>query len=115
MIGADVIRAIIDQYEKYGWQLRRVLLTGEMHRALEADLSELFGDAEITVSDLNAAWFSRSSRADLMAWELRLLDDFPFALVEVVHLNATPAALATAQAGVESRMKERIAPSQRGH
>ena len=82
MIDAEQIREIIATYKKHGWNLSRVLLSGELEKKL-FDLAEnLFGDAEIVSSEIDAVWFSRKSRNDRIAWEIRLLSEKPFALFE---------------------------------
>ncbi len=80
MIGEQQINEILAQYKKHGWNLRRVLLSAETSENLSASL---FKQTEIVASELNAAWFSRSSKEGREAWELRHLSATPFALVEV--------------------------------
>ena len=87
MISADGVRAIIAQYEKFGWRLRRVLVTEELREYLGNEISGHFRNADVVDSDLDAAWFSRPSRGAGVAWEVRMLDDLPFALVEVVDVD----------------------------
>lgn len=84
MISAEGISALVAQYEKFGWRLRRVLLSPELRKQLGETAPSLFRSAEIIASDLAAAWFSRPSLETGVAWEIRRLDDVPFALVEVV-------------------------------
>lgn len=71
---------IVAQYAKHGWKLRRVLLSSDPDDAVRAAA----GDAEIRRGRQNALWFSRRSRPDAEAWELRRLDGSPFALVAVI-------------------------------
>lgn len=80
MISEEQIREIIAQYEKHGWSLRRVLLSAANGGELPA---APFGSAAVVASELNALWFSRASFEEREVWELRLLADTPFALVEV--------------------------------
>ena len=81
MIGREQIEQIIAQYAKHGWKLRRVLLSEALRQKL-AGAAEKFDDAEIFPAELDAAWFTRSSRPGITAWELRHLSTAPFALVE---------------------------------
>lgn len=84
MIGEQQIREILAQYEKHGWNLRRVLLS----ESVEANsATALFGQAEIVSSELNALWFSRVTFEEREAWELRHLSETPFALVEVFEAD----------------------------
>lgn len=80
MITAEQIREILSLYAKHGWILRRVLLSDNLRDSLADDL---FGNAEIVASRLDALWFSRASANDREAWEIRHLSKTPFALVEV--------------------------------
>jgi len=80
MIGDWQVQEILKQYNKHGWNLRRVLLSVQTRENLPA---ALFGQAEIVSSRLDAAWFSRRSLEGRETWELRHLSTVPFALVEV--------------------------------
>lgn len=73
------IESIIAQYEKHGWRLRRVILTEESQTTLGRD-SDVFQQAEVVSSDLDAAWFSRVSDPGKETWELRRLGPAPFAI-----------------------------------
>ncbi len=84
MISEPAIREILALYRKHGWILRRVLLSAELKIALAENLDSVFGQAEIFSSDLDALWFSRSSRPESEAWEIRYLNETPFAMVEVI-------------------------------
>ncbi len=79
MISGKEIGEILSLYAKHGWILRRVLLSDKLRESLT---EELFGDAEIVSSKLDALWFSRVSNKN-EAWEIRHLSNTPFALVEV--------------------------------
>ncbi len=94
MIDAAAIGGIIALYRKHGWTLRRVLLSEPLQESLSTAAADIFGDAEVRASELDAAWFSRSSRPNCTAWEIRHLSETPFALVEVIddHIDAEDAA-----------------------
>ncbi len=80
MIDAEKAREILKQYEKHGWTLRRVLLSGAPEDF--SSLENLFG-APVVSSAINALWFSRAAANGGEAWELRRLSVAPFALVKV--------------------------------
>ncbi len=80
MIDRVVVGEIIAQYDKHGWTLRRALLSHEG----ASILADILGDVEVKHSDFNALWFSRRSKPESEAWELRRLTVLPFALVAVV-------------------------------
>lgn len=85
MIDAAAFREIIALYDKHGWKLRRVLLSAPLKNGLAAEIPP---GVEVKDSALDAAWFSRSSRPESMAWEVRHLSKTPFALVEVIENDA---------------------------
>ena len=82
MIDAEQIREIIATYKKHGWNLSRVLLSGELLEQLSESAENLFNNAEIISSEIDAVWFSRKSKNDRTAWEIRRLSENPFALFE---------------------------------
>ena len=84
MIDASAIAEIITTYKKYGWILRRVLLSPELAEKLGDSADTLFGDAPISDSAVDAAWFSRPPAVGEVAWEIRYLGDIPYALLAKV-------------------------------
>lgn len=84
MIDAAAISEILSLYKKHGWTLRRVLLSEQLQREMADEGDDIFGSVEITASSLDAAWFSRKSKPEFEAWEIRHLSSTPFALVEVL-------------------------------
>ncbi len=107
MIDAEQIREILSLYKKHGWNLRRVLLSNELRVSLNEDLQKLFSDAELVSSPfLNAAWFSRASRASRETWELRHLSETPFALLEVFDAETDEETREKARKEVETRLLE---------
>lgn len=85
MIEAAAISEILTQYKKHGWTLRRVLLSQKLREKLSPAAPDVFGEVEIIDSSLDAAWFSRRSKPEFEAWEIRHLSSTPFALVEVLE------------------------------
>lgn len=86
MIKATDISEILATYEKYGWQLRRVLLTKELKATLTEDP---FGETEVFDSDIDAAWFSRPPTGKSVAWEIRHLSALPYALLEQIDESSS--------------------------
>ena len=103
MIDAAVVGEIIAQYEKHGWKLRRALVS----KAPKSTLAYFDGAVAIVDSDLDARWFSRKSKPESEAWELRRLIGTPFALVTVVPTDATADELEASLAQIETDMRER--------
>lgn len=85
MIAESSVREILALYEKHGWILRRVLFSEELKAALADRCEGLFGRVGISPSGIDALWFSRASRPESEAWEIRHLSETPFALVEVIN------------------------------
>lgn len=106
MISEPSIRAILSLYEKHGWILRRVLLSAELKTALAENIDKLFEPVEIFSSDLDALWFSRSSRPESEAWEIRHLSETPFALIEVIDSDLTDSERNNALKSAEIKMSE---------
>lgn len=81
----ESIKAIIDQYARHGWGLRRALLSRDSIARIWPNIAS--GDPDITLieTDNEALWFSRRSLRDREAWELRKLSGSPFALVAVLE------------------------------
>ena len=103
MIDAAVVGEIITQYEKHGWKVRRALLSPDSR-----NLSSHFDESvDMIESDFDALWFSRRSKPESEAWELRRLSSTPFALVTVVPTDAVSGELEAALAQIESDMRER--------
>jgi hypothetical protein len=107
MIDIATIRSIIEQYEKFGWELRRVLLTSGLQEKVETAQNELFDGVEVRQSDLDAVWFTRAAKNGGMAWELRALQESPFALIEVVDRDITADELELTLAATEQTLRER--------
>lgn len=106
MIDANEIKEILATYKKYGWDLRRVLLTAE----LKNNVGEVFADVPVTDADIDAAWFSRPPQTGAIAWEIRHLSTAPYALLE--HLDEADADFEVALLGVQERLREAVTKKQ---
>lgn len=100
----ELIREIAETYQKHGWTLRRVLLKKE---TLEKTGVSFETDAPVSVSEIDALWFSRLSAAG-EAWELRRISRQPFALFEVLSKNISDEERNRVLSAAEKRMRERI-------
>ena len=103
MIDKTAVAEIIATYKKYGWLLRRVLLTDSLRATLGDDIRTLFGGVPVIASDIDAAWFSRPPQAGPTAWEVRHMSPNPYALLEHVDENST--AFEEQLAAVEARLR----------
>ncbi len=115
MIDAPAIKEILALYKKHGWTLRRVLLSATLQKKLSAVGQEIFGDVEVTTSPFDAAWFSRSSRPQSEAWELRLLSNEPFALVAVLDDGLDAVEVREIMQNTELRMMQTAQSGARSH
>ena len=109
MITEKQIAEILSLYKKHGWKLSRVLLSAELEKNLSGKLENLFGAAEIASSKMDAAWFTRTSKNNRTAWELRRLSDAPFALFEVFDLETDENFKQEKLRETENRMLEKFA------
>lgn len=106
MINERQTRDILLLYKKHGWNLRRVLLSEASREILSGSLENLFGDAEIILSAVDAAWFSRASGLACEAWELRRLSGAPFALVEIFESDDDEDVREEARKEMETRLRD---------
>jgi hypothetical protein len=93
--------AIIATYERHGWRARRALTAAakaEWEAHLDLPTSEFRG--------FDAIWFSRRSRPDAEAWELRLIGGRTFALVVVLPDTFDDEEREAALLDVEDRMND---------
>jgi hypothetical protein len=97
------ITQIIDQYKKHGWNLSRVLLSASSRNSIDAGV---FGHAPIIESDLDAAWFTRSSTPGHITWELRALSGTPFAVLEVFDVFTADDEREERLKAVEQRLRQ---------
>lgn len=92
MINAQEIKEILKTYNKYGWTLRKILLSNEYKNRLDnATIKDLFGDVGISESKTDGALFSRDSNNNKVAWELRYLNSNPFAVFELIDPESSDA------------------------
>lgn len=106
MINERQTREILRQYEKHGWNLRRVLLSARTAEFLPDSLKDIFGAAEIVSSEIDAAWFSRASGNGNEAWEIRRFGGTPFALIEVFESEDEEEVREEARQEMETRMSQ---------
>ena len=113
MTDPAAIAAIIEQYEKHGWKLRRVLISSELADALRD--SAAFPGADVRPSPHDGLWFSRRSLPDREAWELRRISAAPFAVVEVIPDGLTEEERDELLSEAEERMFDAARPKETSH
>lgn len=104
---SELTSGIVETYQNYGWQLRRVLLRPEIRAELEQE-TLLLGTAEIVDSTVDGLWFSRNSHNNREAWELRLLAENPFALFETFEQDETEEQREEMRQEMEARLREHV-------
>ena len=107
MIAAAAIGEIIRTYVKHGWILRRVLLTAKLRKSLGETSGELFSEVKICDNNIDAAWFSRPQLKGEIAWEIRILSETPFAMLEYADESADDFEQKLLE--VETRLAETVA------
>ncbi len=108
MITEAQIAEILSLYKKHGWTLSRVLLSAELEKNLSEKREKLFGSAEIISSRIDAAWFTRPSKNNNVAWELRHLSNTPFALFELFGADADEEFRRETLSEMENRLIEKF-------
>ena len=106
---SDLIKEIVNTYRKHGWQWRRALVRPENRQELNSAFDpQLMERIAIAEGELDALWFSRGSRADREAWELRLVAENPFALFETFEKDETEEQREEMRKEMEARMKNKL-------
>ena len=104
---ACLIPEIAATYRKHGWTLRRILLSENARQAAENVLPKHGADVIVETAEINALWFSRCSGANGEAWELRRVNDAPFALFENFPLGESEEVREAKRREIERRMQEK--------
>ncbi len=107
MDALQLMRDIINTYERHGWKVRRVLLRPETLESISTR-DQIYG--ELRESAFDALWFSRPSHAKREAWELRLISEQPYALFEAFEADESEEDREAARLEMENRMREHAMP-----
>ena len=100
----NILIEIISTYEKYDWTLREILVSEDSTEDFDAYLRTKFKDIEIRPSAIPAAWFSRPSKHDQVAWELRFIGEQPLALFETFPADFSRENRKNARKEMETRL-----------
>lgn len=101
------VREILDNYQKYGWKLERIVVRPET-RQLLGQAPDNFAQARIEQGGVDALWFSRSSHNHRVAWELRLIADGNYALFETFEADESEEDREEVRREMEARMRDYI-------
>ncbi|CAN5832662.1 hypothetical protein BH18ACI4_BH18ACI4_07380 [soil metagenome] len=102
----DRIREILANYQKHGWELRRLLLVPETRAEVVNKDEVTFEGARVEEADVDALWFSRSSHGTREAWELRLIAETAYALFETFAADEPEPAREQARQEMQARMSD---------
>ena len=107
MKASELVNEIVGVYQKHGWQLRGVLLTATTRAELQSTC-ELFNEAPVQDSSVDALWFSRPSHPEREAWELRLLSENPYALFETFEKDENEEQREEMRNEMEARLRDYV-------
>ncbi|HYW74566.1 MAG TPA: hypothetical protein VE961_26310 [Pyrinomonadaceae bacterium] len=97
----ELAQQILANYEKHGWQLRRILTSGDE----PSGMAEAFPDTQIVNAGVDALWFARPSHGGREAWELRLVAEQSYALFEAFEADESEEDRAEARLEMENKMR----------
>jgi hypothetical protein len=105
----DQFRETLATYRKYGWQLARVLMRpdtlAEMRNATGGEEFESHAARE---SSVDAMWFVRAAAGGRESWELRLVSESPYALLEIFEPDEAEEDREDVRREMEAKMRERM-------
>lgn len=82
MISPENIMSVIATYEANGWVLRRLIARSGRFPEFKTIAGKYDPAVSVYEGRIDAAWFSRPPADGPIAWELRALDEAPYALLE---------------------------------
>jgi hypothetical protein len=106
---SDVLQEIITNYQRHGWELKRVLLKPSTLLELKDQTAELVNGEALVEAELDALWFARPSHAGREAWELRLIAEHQYALFEAFEADEIEEEREDRRKELEAIMREQVA------
>jgi hypothetical protein len=104
-MNVELAKQIVMNYEKHGWELRRVLTTS-IDQDERQEITNAFATQTISPAQVDALWFARASPAGREAWELRLAAEQPYALFEAFEADESEEDREDARREMENKMRE---------
>ena len=80
----ELLNEIVKTYEKYAWNFKALVTSENSKTHAHETLVEDFDNIEVRSGEIDAAWFSRPSKNNRKAWELRHIGEQPIAIFETV-------------------------------
>ncbi len=111
MSNIELFQEIAATYHKHGWRLRRILARAEMLAEISArgeTIENLFEEAPVRETGIDALWFARLSAEGREAWELRHVAETPFALFELFEPDEAEEDREDVRREMEAQMIERM-------
>jgi hypothetical protein len=102
----ELFKEIIANYQRHGWELKRVFVKPATRVALPEQFAKLFSEAKLIDDEFDALWFARPSNAGREAWELRLVAEQPYALFEAFEMDETEEERDEARLEMENKMRD---------
>ena len=106
----DLFKEIIATYRKHGWQLKRVLVRREISAEVREQIQANGESPQIAEALVDAMWFARPSYGGREAWELRLVADLPYALLETFEADDAEEAREEKRREIEERLRNHVTP-----
>jgi hypothetical protein len=106
----ELFKEIIETYQRHGWELKRVLLKPATRSELTKPAAGLFNEASLIEAEIDALWFARPSHGAREAWELRLVAEQPYALLEAFESDESEEEREEARLEMEHLMREQVNP-----
>ena len=97
------LRQLYEIYRRHGWTLRRILF-----RSGGAESTAIPKGIEVFESDMDAAWFSRSSMEGKTTWELRSLETEQYALCASIADDSDESDAEGTLFELEEKMRDRL-------
>ena len=104
----ELFNEIIANYQRHGWELKRVFVKPATRVALQGQVAKLFNEAKLADDEFDALWFARPSNAGREAWELRLVAEQPYALFAAFESDETEEDREEARLEMEHQMRDQI-------
>ena len=108
MPSLELFKEIIATYQRHGWELKRVLIKPATRSDFTELAAGLFNEAGLIEAEIDALWFARPSRGAREAWELRLVAEQPYALLEAFESDETEEEREEARLEMEHQMREQV-------
>src|SRR5438477_8742846 len=105
----ELIKDIVANYQRHGWNLKRLLLRPPTRAEINHQAHEVLKEVRLVDAEFDALWFARLSHEGREAWELRLLAEQPYALFEAFEPDETEEDREEARREMENRMREHAA------